>query len=93
MIISEIGDFRRFSSRNKTLSYIGLSTSTYQLGQLNNCYSHMGTLSSQYLRYALFIVATQNYILNNTFSEDLSKKRNKRKHYYVAISNAVKKKI
>lgn len=91
MIISEIGDFSRFSSPDKVLAYAGLSPSTYQSGQLNNCYSHMEKRGSRYLRYALFTVAQKVCIWDSTFAEYLSKKRAEGKHYYVAISHAVKK--
>lgn len=91
MIISEIGDFSSFSSPDKILAYAGLSPSTYQSGQLNNCYSHMEKRGSRYLRYALFTVAQKVCIWDNTFAEYLSKKRAEGKHYYVAISHAVKK--
>ena len=38
MIIAEIGDFSRFDSPDKILAYAGMSPSTYQSGQLDNCY-------------------------------------------------------
>ena len=41
MIIAEIGDFSRFDSADKVLVYARTSPSTYQSGQLDNCYSHM----------------------------------------------------
>lgn len=91
MIISEIGDFSRFSSPDKILAYAGLSPSTYQSGKLDNCYSHMEKRGSRYLRYALFVVAQKVCIWDRTFAEYLSKKRSEGKHYYVAISHAVKK--
>lgn len=91
MIISEIGDFSRFSSPDKILAYAGLSPSTYQSGKLDNCYSHMEKRGSRYLRYALFTVTQKVCIWDNTFAEYLSKKRAEGKHYYVAISHAVKK--
>lgn len=91
MIISEIGDFNRFSSPDKVLAYAGLSPSTYQSGKLDNCHSHMEKRGSRYLRYALFVVAQKVCIWDSTFAEYLSKKRAEGKHYYVAISHAVKK--
>ena len=39
MILAEVGDFSRFDSPDKVLAYTGLSPSTYQSGQLNNCCS------------------------------------------------------
>lgn len=91
MIISEIGDFNRFSSPDKVLAYAGLSPSTYQSGKLDNYHSHMEKRGSRYLRYALFVVAQKVCIWDSTFAEYLSKKRAEGKHYYVAISHAVKK--
>lgn len=91
MIVSEIGDFRRFPSPDKVLAYAGLSPSTYQSGKLDNCYSHMEKRGSRYLRYALFNAARYVCHWDSTFAEYLSKKRSEGKHYYVAISHAVKK--
>jgi len=64
---------------------------TYQSGKLDNCHSHMEKRGSRYLRYALFNAAQKVCIWDSTFSEYLSKKRAEGKHYYVALSHAVKK--
>ena len=91
MIIAEIGDFNNFDSPDKILAFAGLSPSTYQSGQLNNCYAHMEKRGSRYLRYALFNVT--KYVCNwcPAFSDYLAKKRSEGKHYNVAISHAAKK--
>ncbi len=91
MIIAEIGDFNNFDSPDKILAFAGLSPSTYQSGQLNNCYAHMEKRGSRYLRYALF--NTTKYVChwNPLFAEYLAKKRSEGKHYNVAISHAAKK--
>ena len=91
MIIAEIGDFNNFSSPDKILAYAGLSPSTYQSGQLTNCYSHMEKRGSRYLRYALFNAT--KYVCNwdDRFKAYLEKKRSEGKHYNVAISHAAKK--
>lgn len=54
MILAEIGDFTRFDSADKILAYARMSPSTYQSGQLDNCYSHMEKRGSRYLRYAFY---------------------------------------
>jgi len=54
MILAETGDFSRFDSPDKVLAYAGLSPSTYQSGQLKNCYAHMEKRGSRYLRFAIF---------------------------------------
>lgn len=91
MIISEIGDFSRFSSPDKILAYAGFSPSIYQSGKLDNCYAHMEKRGSRYLRYALFHAAKLVCRWDKTFADYLAKKRAEGKHYYVAISHAVKK--
>lgn len=91
MIISEIGDFSRFSSPDKILAYAGFSPSTYQSGKLDNCYAHMEKRGSHYLRYALFQAAQLVCHWDSTFSAYLAKKRAEGKHYYIAISHVVKK--
>ena len=91
MIIAEIGDFRRFDSADKILAYAGMSPSTYQSGQLDNCYSHMEKRGSRYLRYALYNSAKYVCHWDESFAAYLAKKRAEGKHYNVALSHAIKK--
>lgn len=91
MILAEVGDFSNFESPDKILAYAGLSPSTYQSGQLTNCYSHMEKRGSRYLRYALFNAAKFVCNWNPVFATYLAKKRSEGKHYNVAISHAAKK--
>ena len=79
------------SAIDKLLAYAGLSPSTYQSGQLQNCYAHMEKRGSRYLRYALFNAAKYVCLWCPTFSAYLEKKRSEGKHYNVAISHAAKK--
>ena len=91
MILAEIGDFSRFDSADKILAYAGMSPSTYQSGQLDNCYSHMEKRGSRYLRYALYNAAKYVCHWDKTFGAYLEKKRAEGKHYNVALSHATKK--
>ena len=91
MIIAEIGDFDRFDSPDKILAYAGLSPSTYQSGQMDNCHSRMEKRDSRYLQYALFNATIYVCTWEPTFKAYLAKKRAEGKHYYVAISHATKK--
>lgn len=91
MIIAEIGDFSQFDSPDKILAFAGMSPSTYQSGQLDNCYARMEKRGSRYLRYALFNATVYVCTWDPTFKAYLSKKRSEGKHYYVAISHAAKK--
>ena len=91
MIIAEIGDFSRFDSADKILAYAGMSPSTYQSGQLDNCYSHMEKRGSRYLRYALYNATKYVCHWDKSFGAYLEKKRSEGKHYNVALSHATKK--
>ena len=91
MIIAEIGDFNRFDSADKILAYAGMSPSTYQSGQLENCHSHMEKRGSRYLRYALYNATKYVCFWDESFGVYLDKKRSEGKHYNVALSHATKK--
>ena len=91
MILAEVGDFTRFDSPDKLLAYAGMSPSTYQSGQLKNCYPHMEKRGSRYLRYALYNATKYVCRWDPTFAAYLAKKRAEGKHYNVALSHAAKK--
>ena len=91
MILAEVGDFSNFDSADKILAYAGLSPTTYQSGQLTNCYSHMEKRGSRYLRYALFNATKYVCLWDPSFAAYLAKKRAEGKHYYIALSHAAKK--
>ncbi len=91
MILAEVGDFTRFDSPDKLLAYAGMSPSTYQSGQLKNCYPHMEKRGSRYLRYALYNATKYVCHWDPTFAAYLSKKRAEGKHYNIALSHAAKK--
>lgn len=91
MILAEVGDFTQFDSPDKLLAYAGMSPSTYQSGQLKNCYPHMEKRGSRYLRYALYNATKYVCHWDPTFTAYLAKKRAEGKHYNVALSHAVKK--
>ena len=91
MIIAEIGDFNRFDSADKILAYAGMSPSTHQSGQLDNCHSRMEKRGSRYLRYALYNATKYVCHWDKSFGAYLEKKRSEGKHYNVALSHAAKK--
>lgn len=90
-ILAEIGDFSNFETPDKILAFAGMSPSTYQSGQLTNCYAHMEKRGSRYLRSALYNATKYVCYWDKTFSDYLAKKRSEGKHYNVAISHAAKK--
>lgn len=91
MITAEIGDFSRFKNPDKLLAFAGCSPSTYQSGKLYSSHAKMEKRGSKYLRYALFNAAKQVCTYEPTFAAYLEKKLSEGKHYYVAVSHAVKK--
>ncbi|ADU20905.1 IS110 family transposase [Ruminococcus albus] len=91
MILAEVGDFSNFATPDKVLAFAGMSPSTYQSGQLTNCYAKMEKRGSKYLRYALYNAAKFVCTWDKTFKDYLAKKRAEGKHYNVALSHAVKK--
>ena len=91
MTLAEAGDLSRFDSPDKLLAYAGMSPSTYQSGQLKNCYPHMEKRGSCYLRYTLYNAAKYVCHWDPTFAAYLAKKRTEGKHYTVALSHAAKK--
>jgi len=91
MILAGVGDFTRFDSPDKLLAYAGMSPSTYQSGQLKNCYPHMEKRGSRYLRYALYNATKYVCHWDPAFAVYLAKKRAEGKHYNVVLSHAAKK--
>ena len=91
MILAEVDDFTRFDSSDKLLAYAGMSPSTYQSGQLKNCYPHMERRGSRYLRYALYNATKYVCHWDPNFTVYRAKKSAEGKHYNVALSHAAKK--
>ena len=91
MILAEVGDFTRFDSPDKLLAYAGMSPSTYQSGQLKNCYPHMEKRGSRYLRYALYNATKYVCHWDPAFAAYLAKKRAEGKSHRVALSHVAKK--
>lgn len=90
-ILAEVGDFSNFATPDKVLAFAGMSPSTYQSGQLTNCYAHMEKRGSKYLRFALYNATKYVCKWDSNFASYLAKKRSEGKHYNVAISHATKK--
>ena len=91
MILAEVVNFSRFNSPDKVFAFFALSPSTYQSGQLNNCYVHMEKRGSRYLRFALYKAAKYVCHWDPTSRAYLTKKIVEGKHDNVALSHAAKK--
>ena len=80
MILAKVGDFTRLDFPDKLLAYAGMSPSTYQSGQLKNCYPRMEKRGSRHLRYALYNATKYVCQWGSTFFAYLAKKRAESKH-------------
>ena len=90
VIVSEIGDFNRFSSPEKLLAFIGLDPAKYQSG--TECFNgHMVKHGSPNLRYIIMNCSETFYVHNPVISDYYWKKRNEGKHHRVALSHVARK--
>ena len=90
VIISEFGDFNKFSNADKLLSFAGLEPGIYQSGTiLSN--GKMVKRGSGYLRYSLMNIANVVIRYNPTFYDFYLKKRSEGKCHRVALSHVCKK--
>ena len=90
VIISEFGDFNKFSNADKLLSFAGLEPGIYQSGTiLSN--GKMVKRGSGYLRYSLMNIANIVIRYNPTFYDFYLKKRSEGKCNRVALSHVCKK--
>lgn len=90
VIISEFGDFNKFTNADKLLSFAGLEPGIYQSGTiLSN--GKMVKRGSGYLRYSLMNIANVVIRYNPTFYDFYLKKRSEGKCHRVALSHVCKK--
>ena len=90
VIISEFGEFSRFSNADKLLSFAGLEPGISQSGtMLAN--GKMVKRGSGYLRYSLMNIANVVIRYNPTFYDFYLKKRSEGKCHRVALSHVCKK--
>ncbi len=90
VILSEFGDFSKFSSPSKLLSFAGMEPRYFQSGT-SECTGKMVKHGSSHLRYAIMNCAQT--VINNepTFADYYAKKRAEGKGHRVALSHIAKK--
>lgn len=90
VILSEYGDFSKFDSPAKLLSFAGLEPGYFQSGQSEST-GHMVKHGSSQLRYALLNCCLP--LVNNepVFAEYYAKKRSEGKTHRVALTHVAKK--
>ena len=90
VILSEFGDFSKFDSPSKMLSFAGLEPGYYQSGQSEHT-GHMVKRGLSQLRYALMNCCLPLVTNEPTFAEYYAKKRAEGKPYRVAMTHVAKK--
>ena len=90
VIISEFGDFSKFSNSSQLLSFAGLEPSIYQSGTML-AYGKMVKRGSGYLREALMNISNTVIKYNPTLYDYYLKKRSEGKCHRVALSHVCKK--
>lgn len=87
MILSCIGDFKRFPHPCKILAFAGLDPNVIQSGNFTARTTRMSKRGSSMLRYAL-INASHNVVKNNyTFKQYYDLKRSQGKSHYNALGH------
>ena len=91
MIISEIGDIKRFSNPSKLLAFAGLDPIVKQSGNFQADTMKISKRGSTYLRYAIYRVAFIIIYNNDTFHNYYLDKRAQGKSHRVALGHICNK--
>ena len=91
MIISEIGDIKRFSNPSKLLAFAGLDPVVKQSGNFQADQVKISKRGSTYLRYAIYRVAFLIIYNNETFHKYYISKRAQGKTHRVALGHVCNK--
>ena len=86
MILSEIGDIKRFPDSSKLLAYACLDPVINQSGKFNAKHTRMSKRDSKLLRYALINAAWNVSLNNNTFKRYYDSKTAQGHSHYSALS-------
>lgn len=91
MIISEIGDIKRFSNPSKLLAFAGLDPVVKQSGNFQASSMKISKRGSTYLRYAIYRAAFIIIYNNDTFNKYYLDKRAQGKSHRVALGHVCNK--
>ena len=91
IIISEIGDIKRFSNPSKLLAFAGLDPITKQSGNFQADTMRISKRGSTYLRFAIYRAAFIIIYNNDTFRNFYNTKRSQGKNHKVALGHVSNK--
>lgn len=92
VILSEIGDIRRFDSPAKLVAYAGIDASVAQSGEFEGIHNRMSKRGSPYLRRALFMASNVAVRFDPELGAFYERKRAEGKHHSTCIG-AVSRKL
>ena len=91
IILSEIGDIKRFKNSSSLVAYAGIDPTVKQSGQFLSNNNKMSKRGSPYLRRALFLAASTCVLHDSPLNKYYNKKRNEGKHHLVAVGATANK--
>ncbi len=91
MIISEIGDIKRFSNPSKLLAFAGLDPVIKQSGNFQANQMKISKRGSTSIRYAIYMAAFFIIYINETFNKFYLGKRAQGKTYRIALGHVCNK--
>ena len=91
MILSEIGDIKRFSTPNKLIAFAGLDPIVRQSSNFKATSTRMSKRGSSVLRYALVNAAWNISLNNETFKAYYNEKISKKGRHYAALGHVAGK--
>jgi transposase len=93
VILSEIGDVKRFSSAAKLAAFAGVYPTMKQSGDFNGSRSRMSKRGSPYLRRALWLASTVASFKDPAISAFYQRKRSEGKAHMTALGHVARKMI
>jgi transposase len=91
MILSEIGDIKRFSKPGQLIAFAGLDPATSQSGEWQAKSTRMSKRGSPTLRYALVNAAWNVSLNNDTFNDYYNEKLAQKGRHYAALGHVAGK--
>lgn len=91
IILSEIGDIRRFDAPGKLVAFAGLDVKVTQSGEFNGTRQKISKRGSPYLRRAIWLAASRAAFCDPILSEYYQGLRARGKHHLTAVGAVARK--
>lgn len=91
IILSEIGDIKRFEKPSKLVAFAGLDVKVSQSGEFTGTKQKISKRRSPYLRRAIWLVASRATFCDSTLSAHYQSLRTRGKHHLTAVGAVARK--